>query len=91
MPTVQYRPTSPGRRFQTGYDFAEITKAKPEASLTEPLTPSRFVLSANQSFMKFMFSVRPLWMMPARSQPMMCLTPADMRIFEQATPAAPTR
>jgi large subunit ribosomal protein L2 len=37
MPTVQYRPTSPGRRFQTGYDFAEITKAKPEASLTEPL------------------------------------------------------
>ena len=37
MPTVQYRPTSPGRRFQTGYDFAEITKAKPEAALTEPL------------------------------------------------------
>jgi large subunit ribosomal protein L2 len=37
MPTVQYRPTSPGRRFQTGYDFAEITKVKPEAALTEPL------------------------------------------------------
>jgi len=37
MPTVQYRPTSPGRRFQTGYDFAEITKTKPEAALTEPL------------------------------------------------------
>src|SRR5438094_671835 len=30
MPTVQYRPTSPGRRFQTGSDFAEITKARPE-------------------------------------------------------------
>src|SRR3989442_6360636 len=37
MPTVQYRPTSPGRRFQTGYDFAEITKARPEGSLTAPL------------------------------------------------------
>ena len=30
------------------------------ASLTEPLTPSRFVFSANHSFMKFMPSVRPL-------------------------------
>src|ERR671930_452836 len=37
MPTVQYRPTSPGRRFQTGSDFAEITKARPESSLTAPL------------------------------------------------------
>src|SRR6266516_6893565 len=37
MPTVQYRPTSPGRRFQTGSDFAEITKARPEGSLTAPL------------------------------------------------------
>jgi large subunit ribosomal protein L2 len=37
MPTVQYRPTSAGRRFQTGYDFAEITKTTPEAALTEPL------------------------------------------------------
>jgi large subunit ribosomal protein L2 len=37
MPTVQYRPTSAGRRFQTGYDFSEITKARPEAPLTEPL------------------------------------------------------
>ena len=37
MPTVQYRPTSPGRRFQTGSDFAEITKARPEVSLTAPL------------------------------------------------------
>src|SRR5947199_4640011 len=40
MPTVQYRPTSPGRRFQTGYDFAEITKARPEGSLTAPLGKS---------------------------------------------------
>jgi large subunit ribosomal protein L2 len=37
MPTVQYRPTSPGRRFQTGYDFSEITKTTPEANLTQPL------------------------------------------------------
>ena len=28
--TIQYRPTSPARRFQTGYDFAEITKSTPE-------------------------------------------------------------
>jgi large subunit ribosomal protein L2 len=40
MPTVQYRPTSPGRRFQTGFDFAEITKSKPEPSLTAPLAKS---------------------------------------------------
>jgi large subunit ribosomal protein L2 len=40
MPTVQYRPTSPGRRFQTGYDFAEITKTRPEPTLTAPLRKS---------------------------------------------------
>src|SRR5437773_1397875 len=40
MPTVQYRPTSPGRRFQTGSDFAELTKARPEGSLTAPLGKS---------------------------------------------------
>jgi len=40
MPVVQYRPTSPGRRFQTGYDFNEITKATPEASLLAPLRKS---------------------------------------------------
>jgi large subunit ribosomal protein L2 len=40
MPTTQFRPTSPGRRFQTGYDFAEITKDHPESSLTAPLRKS---------------------------------------------------
>ncbi len=30
------KPTSPGRRFQTVSDFAEITKAKPEKSLLAP-------------------------------------------------------
>jgi len=32
-----YKPTSPARRQMTGYDFAEITKAKPERSLIVPL------------------------------------------------------
>ncbi|MFC1873171.1 50S ribosomal protein L2 [Chloroflexota bacterium] len=32
-----YRPTSPGRRGMSGYTFEEITKAKPEKSLLEPL------------------------------------------------------
>jgi len=35
MPTKRYKPTSPGRRFQTVSDFAEITKSKPEKSLLE--------------------------------------------------------
>ena len=35
MPTKRYKPTSPGRRFQTVSDFAEITKAKPEKSLLD--------------------------------------------------------
>jgi len=30
-----YKPTSPGRRNMTGHDFKEITKSKPEKSLTE--------------------------------------------------------
>ena len=32
----QYKPTSPGRRFQTVSDFAEITTSKPEKSLLAP-------------------------------------------------------
>lgn len=36
MPTKRYKPTSPGRRFQTVSDFAEITKTKPEKSLLDP-------------------------------------------------------
>jgi large subunit ribosomal protein L2 len=32
-----YKPTSPGRRFQTGFTFEEITKDKPEKSLVVPL------------------------------------------------------
>ena len=34
------KPTSPGRRFVTYPDFAEITRSKPEKSLTEGLTKS---------------------------------------------------
>jgi large subunit ribosomal protein L2 len=37
MPTIIYKPTSPGRRFRTGYDFAEITRDRPEPSLLKPL------------------------------------------------------
>lgn len=36
MPTKRYKPTSPGRRFQTVSDFAQITTSKPEKSLLEP-------------------------------------------------------
>jgi large subunit ribosomal protein L2 len=36
MPLKQYKPTSPGRRFGTVSDFAEITKKKPEKSLLRP-------------------------------------------------------
>ncbi len=37
MALKTYKPTSPGRRFQTGFTFEEITKAKPEKSLVKPL------------------------------------------------------
>jgi large subunit ribosomal protein L2 len=40
MPIVQFRPTSPGRRFRTGFTFAEITKTEPERSLLEPIHKS---------------------------------------------------
>jgi large subunit ribosomal protein L2 len=40
MPTIQYRPTSAGRRFQTGYDFADITKSTPERRLLGPIKKS---------------------------------------------------
>lgn len=37
MPVKVYKPTSAGRRDMTGHSFEEITKSKPEWSLTEPL------------------------------------------------------
>jgi large subunit ribosomal protein L2 len=37
MPIKLYKPTSAGRRGMTAYTFEEITKSKPERSLTEPL------------------------------------------------------
>jgi large subunit ribosomal protein L2 len=40
MGIKQYKPTSPGRRGATGYTFEEITKRKPEKSLTVPLKKS---------------------------------------------------
>jgi len=38
MPLKPYKPTSPGRRGAATYTFEEITKGKPERSLTRPLT-----------------------------------------------------
>ena len=40
MPIRKPKPTSPGRRFVTYADFAEITKKSPEKSLTEGLKKS---------------------------------------------------
>jgi large subunit ribosomal protein L2 len=37
MPVKIYKPTSAGRRDMTGHSFEEITKSKPERSLTEPI------------------------------------------------------
>jgi large subunit ribosomal protein L2 len=37
MPIRHYKPTSPGRRFQTVSTFEEITVAKPERSLLRPM------------------------------------------------------
>jgi len=34
MPVKNYKPTSPGRRGMSGSDFAEITRGRPEKSLT---------------------------------------------------------
>ncbi|MDD5702750.1 MAG: 50S ribosomal protein L2 [Dehalococcoidales bacterium] len=36
MALIKYKPTSPGRRNQTGYSFEEITKTEPEKSLITP-------------------------------------------------------
>src|SRR5216117_4437776 len=38
MPIRRYKPTSAGRRFMTVSTFEEVTKSKPEKSLTEKLT-----------------------------------------------------
>jgi large subunit ribosomal protein L2 len=40
MPIQQFKPTSPGRRGASGYTFEEITKKKPEKSLTVSLKRS---------------------------------------------------
>lgn len=37
MPVKVYKPTSAGRRDMTGHTFEEITRSRPERSLTEPL------------------------------------------------------
>ncbi|MEL7233206.1 MAG: 50S ribosomal protein L2, partial [Chloroflexota bacterium] len=37
MAVKVYKPTSAGRRDMTGHSFDEITKSRPERSLTEPI------------------------------------------------------
>ena len=37
MGIKKYKPTSPGRRFQTVQTFEEITRTEPEPSLVVPL------------------------------------------------------
>jgi large subunit ribosomal protein L2 len=37
MPVRRFKPTSPGRRFMTVSDFAEVTKAEPEKTLVQPV------------------------------------------------------
>ncbi|MDO8957631.1 MAG: 50S ribosomal protein L2, partial [Deltaproteobacteria bacterium] len=40
MPIKSYKPTSPGRRFQTVSDFEEISRRRPEKRLLLPLKKS---------------------------------------------------
>ena len=40
MALIQRKPTSAGRRFQTGHDFSEITKERPEKSLVVSIPKS---------------------------------------------------
>jgi large subunit ribosomal protein L2 len=40
MPLKKHKPTSPGRRFATWPDYAEITKTEPEKSLVEGISKS---------------------------------------------------
>ena len=40
MPLKRHKPTSPGRRFATYSDFAEVTRSDPEKSLTEGISRS---------------------------------------------------
>lgn len=40
MPIKRFRPTTPTQRYKTVNTFSEVTSAKPEKSLTEPLTSS---------------------------------------------------
>ena len=37
MALRKFKPTSPGRRFMTVSTFEEVTRSKPEKSLTEPV------------------------------------------------------
>src|SRR5574337_1806521 len=40
MPIRAYKPTSPGRRFQTVLEYADVTRSVPEKALLRPLRKS---------------------------------------------------
>ena len=42
MGIIKYKPTSPGRRFQSVSDFAEITSTEPVKSLLKPIEENRW-------------------------------------------------
>ena len=49
MPIRKYKPTSPGRRFQTVQTFDEITTTEPHKPLTEPLHSDRAAATTTAS------------------------------------------
>ena len=57
MPTVQYRPTSAGRRFQTGYDFKDITKTTPYQVVDNPKLLTHFAQQCPDAALRKMILV----------------------------------
>ena len=49
MPVRKRKPTSPGRRFQTVADFSEISRDRPERSLTKPKPRTKDAIAVLES------------------------------------------
>ena len=54
-----YKPTSPGRRFQSVSDFAEITCSTPEKSLLAPL-PKKAIEQSLQNLKAVTYDGQPI-------------------------------
>jgi large subunit ribosomal protein L2 len=54
MPVRSFKPTSPGRRFQTAMTFSEVTRERPEKSLIVPLRKTGGRNSAGRITSRFM-------------------------------------